>query len=104
MLDREALLDEQALDLLALGAGLRRDELHAEDLLDRGLGVGPGLRDLDAAALAAAAGVDLRLDDDDVGARVAVCTLGIAASASSTVIAGMPIGTGTPYFRNSCLP
>ena len=32
VLDREALLDEQALDLLALGAGLRRDELHAEDL------------------------------------------------------------------------
>src|SRR6185312_1829865 len=31
-------------------------------------------------------------------------TLGIAASASSTVIAGMPIGTGTPYFWKSCLP
>jgi hypothetical protein len=32
------------------------------------------------------------------------CTLGIAASASSTDVAGIPIGTGTPYFRNSCLP
>ena len=31
-------------------------------------------------------------------------TFGIAAIASSAVIAGMPIGTGTPYFRNSCLP
>ena len=31
--DVEALLDEQALDLLALGAGLVRDQLHAEDLL-----------------------------------------------------------------------
>ena len=29
--DLEALLDEQALHLLALGAGLVRDELHAED-------------------------------------------------------------------------
>ena len=65
---------------------------------DRGLGVGAGLRDLDAAALAAAAGVDLRLDDDDVARRSRCCTFGIAAIASSTVIAGMPTGTGTPYF------
>src|SRR5215467_12442078 len=31
-------------------------------------------------------------------------TFGIAAIASSTLIAGMPIGTGTPYFWNNCLP
>jgi len=31
-------------------------------------------------------------------------TFGIAASASSALSAGMPIGTGTPYFWNSCLP
>jgi len=50
--------------------GLRRDQLHAEDLLDRGLGLGAGLCDLDPAALAAAAGVDLCLDDHDLGARL----------------------------------
>jgi hypothetical protein len=32
-LDVEPLLDEQAAHLLPLGAGLHRDELHAEDLL-----------------------------------------------------------------------
>ena len=31
-------------------------------------------------------------------------TFGIAAIASSAVIAGIPIGTGTPYFWKSCLP
>src|SRR5207244_3733312 len=47
------------------------DELHAEDLL-RQLAClfGAALGDLDAAALAAAAGVDLRLDDDDVALRL----------------------------------
>ncbi len=33
--DVDALLDEQALDHLAAGPGLVRDELHAEDLLRR---------------------------------------------------------------------
>ena len=64
--DVDALLDEEALDLLALGAGLVRDELHAEDGARLALRVDEALGDLDAAALAAAAGVDLRLDDDDV--------------------------------------
>src|SRR5262249_49299323 len=62
--DVQPLLDEQALDFLPLGAGLRRDELHAEDLahrIARGV-LSPG--DFDTAALAAAAGVDLRLDHD----------------------------------------
>ena len=62
----EALLDVEAPDLLALGAGLVRDELHAEDLLgELARFGGAALRDLHAAALAATAGVDLRLDDDD---------------------------------------
>src|SRR4051794_29125039 len=47
-----------------------RDELHAEDLLHRGLGVRLRLRDLHAAAFAAATCVDLRLDDHDLGARL----------------------------------
>ena len=69
VLDVQALLDEQALHLLALGAGLVRDQLHAEialhGLLRRRR---VALAHLDAAALAAAAGVDLRLDDDDLAA------------------------------------
>jgi hypothetical protein len=70
VLDREALLDEQALDLLALGAGLRRDELHPEDLLHGLFGIRARLRDLHAAALAATTCVNLRLDDDDLGAAL----------------------------------
>ena len=31
-------------------------------------------------------------------------TSGIAAMASSAVMAAMPMGTGTPYFLNICLP
>ena len=50
-------------DELALGAGLVGDELHAEDLARRCSRASSGdLGELDAAALAAAAGVDLRLD------------------------------------------
>ena len=62
----EALLDVEPADLLPLGAGLVRDELHAEDLLgELARFCGAALRDLHAAALAATACVDLRLDDDD---------------------------------------
>ena len=50
------------------GTGLVRDELHAEDALGVLLGFGKVFCDLDAAAFAAAAGVDLRLDDDAFGA------------------------------------
>ncbi len=67
--DGGALFDEEALDLLSGGAGLVGDELHAEDGFGRGVGVVEVLGELDAAALAAAAGVDLRLDDDDGVAR-----------------------------------
>ena len=41
-----------------------RDELHAEDVLGARVGVLERLHELDAAALAAATGVDLRLDHD----------------------------------------
>ena len=68
-LDLQALLDEHALHLLARRPGLVGDEVHAEDLLGgRARLVGP-LHDLDAAALAAAAGVNLRLDDDGAAAE-----------------------------------
>ena len=68
-LDLEPFLDEHAADLLALGAGLMRDQRHADHLLRELLGFVGRLGDLDAAALAAAAGVDLRLDDGDVAAE-----------------------------------
>jgi hypothetical protein len=62
------LLDEQALDLLARGSGLMGDELHAENVLGVELGIFAGASDFDTAALAAAAGVNLRLDDHAGGA------------------------------------
>ena len=52
--------------------------------------------DLDAAGLAAAAGVNLRLHDPDGPAKF----LG-ALDASSTLKAGTPRGTGTPNSRNT---
>ena len=55
---------EHLADELPLGAGLRRVELHAEDLLGRGPHVVDGGAELDAAAFAAPARVDLRLDDE----------------------------------------
>ena len=76
--DVHALLDEQAVDDLALFAGLDRDQGAAEHLAGDVLGHVGALDDLDAAelrvlleaALAAAASVDLRLDDDDLVARL----------------------------------
>ena len=62
-LDGQPLFDQHAADALTGRAGLVRDQLHAEDGLGVGLDRLEALGDLDAAALAAAAGVDLRLDD-----------------------------------------
>ena len=45
------------------------DERHADHLAGELLGFVGGLRELHAAALAAAAGVNLRLDDDDLAAE-----------------------------------
>ena len=63
-IDRQSLFDEDGAHQLALGPGLLGDQGHAEDLageLDRLVWV---VGELDAAAFAASAGVDLRLDDD----------------------------------------
>ena len=92
--DVEPLLDVEAPHLLPLGARLVRDELHAEDLLGElaRLG-GAALGDLDAAALAAAAGVDLRLDDDDR----ALGLLGEALRGGLRLVdreGGVPLGDG----------
>ncbi len=61
--DVGAFLDQQPAHLLPAGAGLVGDELHPEDLARELAHLVDRLRDLDAAALAASAGVDLRLDD-----------------------------------------
>ena len=82
---------------MALRAGLVRDELHAEDLLGVLLGLVDGPRDLHAAALAAAAGVNLRLDDD-AGRAIGEELACRRPTASSSVLATSPRGTATPYF------
>ena len=86
LLDVGAFLDQQAAHLLALRPGLVGDELHAEDLAGELRDLGLRARQLDAAALAAAAGVDLRLHDPDRAAellrrlgRLADAERGIAA-------------------------
>ena len=60
--DVAAVLDVDPLDLLAPGSGLVRHQIHAQHVLGRGAHVVDRLDHPDAAALAAAAGVDLRLD------------------------------------------
>ena len=61
--DGEAFLDQQARHLLAVGTGLIGDERLAEQLARDRLGLFGRLGELDAAGLAAAAGMNLRLDD-----------------------------------------
>ena len=69
LFDVRAFLHQQPAHLLPARAGLVRDQLHAEDLGRALLHLVERLRDLDAAALAAAAGVDLRLDDPHLAAE-----------------------------------
>jgi hypothetical protein len=60
---------EDAADLLSGGPGLIGDELHADQILGRFFGRLGVLHHLDAAALAAAASMDLRFDDDHAAAE-----------------------------------
>ena len=64
-LDVRAFFDQQAAHFLAFRAGLVRDQLHAHDLVRVILHLLERFRDLHAAALAAAARMNLRLDDPD---------------------------------------
>ncbi len=74
-IDRQAFFDQQHAHFAALGAGLMRDQFHAEHLLrDLACFVGD-LGKLDAAAFAAAARVNLRFDDDDIRAEFLCCCL-----------------------------
>jgi hypothetical protein len=61
-LDVGAVFDVEATHFLAFRAGLMRLELHAQDVAGQALDVVNRLGHLDAATLATAAGVDLRLD------------------------------------------
>ena len=63
-LDGQRFFDQQAAHDAAFGAGLVRDQLHAQHLGGELAGFVHRLGDLYAAALAAASGMDLRLDDN----------------------------------------
>ena len=67
----EPLLDEHALDHLALGTGLVGDQRMPIISRPPSRAASGALDDLDAAALAAAAGVNLRLDDHRSAAEAA---------------------------------
>ena len=69
-LDVGAFFDEEAPHLLAFGPGLVGFELHAQDLFRPRAHLVDRLRELDAAALAAAAGADLRLHHPDLAAKL----------------------------------
>ena len=91
LLDVRARVDEHPVHRVAL-------DVHAEDLLGVGPGVVRGLGDLHAAGLAAAADLDLRLDDGD-----AAELLGDRLRPRPASSATSPRLTGTPCFGNSCL-
>jgi hypothetical protein len=76
LLDGDALLDQDLTDLLALGAGLRRLEHHADHLGRPIAGLLGAAHDLDAAALTAATSVDLGLDHHHAAALAAGEALG----------------------------
>ncbi len=67
----QTFLDEDTRHDAPFRAGLMRDERHAEHLAGDALGLVGRSRELHAAALAAAAGVNLRLDDDELAAEAA---------------------------------
>ena len=67
--DGRAFLDVEPVDLLAVRAGLMGDQRQAEDARGFLLHVVDGFDHLDAAGLAAAAGVDLRLHHPDRAAE-----------------------------------
>src|SRR5690606_12692922 len=69
LLDVSAVFDQQTTNLLAFRTGLVRDQLHAEDLGGLGADFVQRLGNLDAAALAATAGVNLCLNNPDVAAQ-----------------------------------
>jgi anthranilate phosphoribosyltransferase len=67
--DFQAFFDEQALDDAALRSSLVGDQFHAQHLTGNFGGLIGGARELHPAGLAAATGVDLRLDDANIGTQ-----------------------------------
>ena len=68
--DRRAFLDIEAMHFLAVRPGLVRDQRRAEQALGLALHVVDRFHHLDAAGLAAAAGMDLRLHHPDRAAEL----------------------------------
>ena len=64
LLDVEAFLNQHLAHQFAFRACLFGDELHADNGIGNRFDIGPGLGQLDAAALAAAARMHLGFDDD----------------------------------------
>ena len=67
--NRQALLDQQARHRAPLRTRLMRDQLHPVDLIGELVGLSRVRGQLDAAALASAAGVNLRFDDNRAAAE-----------------------------------
>ena len=67
--NREALLDQQARHRAPLGTRLMRDQLHPVDLIGELVGLTRIRGQLDASALASAARVNLRFDDNRAAAE-----------------------------------
>ena len=89
--DVQGLFDEELADGLPFGAGLVRDQRHPEHPAGELCGLLGVRRDLDPAAFAPAAGMDLGFDDDpgpDPSRR--------SPGPRSAVSATSPLGTGTP--------
>jgi hypothetical protein len=74
----QTFFDEHAPDDAPFGAGLMRDERHADHRGRELDGILGALRQLDTAALAAAARVDLRLDDNHGAAQTAGDVVGFS--------------------------
>ena len=91
-IDREPFLDQQAADDLSRRAGLVGDQRLPEQRCGDRLGLVGAVGDLDAAGLAAAAGVNLRLDHDRRRRRDGRRCRRPPAAENAT----SPRGTGTP--------
>ena len=76
-LDVRAFFDQQAAHFLAFRAGLVGHQLHAHDLVRVFAYLFDRLGDFHATALAAAASMDLRLDDPDRAAQLFSCFHGL---------------------------
>ena len=106
LVDVRAVLEIEAVDLLAGRAGLHGDQRLAEHLLGEGLHLLDRAGEPDAAlvargrllepALAAAARMDLALDDPERPAEFLA-----ASAASAGVKAGKPLATGAPKARST---